>query len=108
MFVVTDAGTHEVIGITSNPNYITQSDNGSFVLVDKRAARGVAFEGSPYNLLGEKPMDRAVGTVYLVEKDEGDAIFQSSQAQADSDALSVDHELRITMLEMGVNTDEIQ
>lgn len=102
MFIVRGARNNEVIGATSKPNYITQSDTGAFILVDKRAARGIAFEGSPYNLLGETPMERTVGTVYVTEEDDGAAIFQGAKAQADADALSVDHEFRLTAIELGL------
>ena len=64
----------------------------------------MAHTGVPYNLLGRQPME---GTVTLEEVDAGAMLAAMAQATADTDALTVDQELRLTMLELGLADPEV-
>ena len=95
------------LGMTEAPNYIRRADNGSYILCPEPEASGIAFAGEPYRLLGrEAPegMD-ALEPVMVEETDAGPMIAAAHNLSADIDGLTVDHEYRITLLELGVTAD---
>lgn len=98
--------TGAAFALTERPNYITRAENGCFVLCSREEATGLAWEGTPYALLG-KDLEGAAGTVLLAEADGGREIRALETAAEDTDAMLVDQELRLTLMELGIeNTTE--
>lgn len=89
------------VAMTEEPTYIKQAENGCFVLCRSEEATGIAHNGTPYHLLGREEME-GVETVMLEEVDAGRMLLEAEQAAADADAMTVDQELRLTMLELGL------
>lgn len=102
------------LGYSGNITFCYKLPNGLIRIigdVEKErevVATGIQFEGKFYNLPGYHDFDDA-DTVYIYECDPGEVINdyakQLRQAQADNadlDAMTVDQELRITMLELGL------
>ncbi len=67
------------IGMTESPTYITRADNGCFILCQEFEAKGIAFEGTPYHLLGREPMEGAED-VLLEATDAGAEIVKTNTA----------------------------
>lgn len=97
--IIKDGAT---VGMTEAPNYIKQTENGCLALCPEEEAQGVAHAGTPYNLLNHQPMEGVEDTVTLEEVDAGAMLAEIAQATADTDAMTVDQELRLTMLELGL------
>lgn len=95
--IIKDGGS---IGMTEAPIYIKQAENGCYILCPEPEASGIAFDGATYQLLGRDPMD-GVETVMLEEVDAGVMIASEMKGNMDMDTLTVDHEFRLTMLELG-------
>lgn len=91
----------KVFAITENLTFIRQSNNGVYVICAEEKAQGIAHKNVPYNLLGREPM-AGLETVIAVEVDGGECIHNGDVNQTDADALIVDHEYRITLIELGV------
>ena len=88
--IVTNTGeTH----LTEKPNFIRKHENGCFVLTDEATAEGVAYHGTPYLF--------ADGTI-CYEVDKGDDILITEKTVSDNDAMNVDQEYRLTLLELGL------
>lgn len=80
--------------LTEKPNFIRVHKNGvTFILTDRERAEGIAYHGTPYLW-----KDGAI----CYEVDVGEDILATEQTVADNDALSIDHEYRLTLLELGV------
>ena len=47
------------IGLTEQPTYITKADNGCYVLCPEAQARGIAYQDTPYHVIGRPPMEGA-------------------------------------------------
>ena len=104
MFRITRTSDGESLGMTEAPTYIKQAENGCYVLCPEPEASGIAFEGTPYHLLGrDTPESMAdLETVMLDETDAGPMIAASHLLSSDIDGLTIDHEYRITLLELGL------
>lgn len=105
MFRITRISDGECLGLTEAPNYIKQSEeNGCFILCPEPEASGIAFDGVPYQLLGRPPMEGTedMETVMLDTVDIGEMFQRSQSAYPDLDAMAVDHEYRLTLLELGL------
>lgn len=100
MFRIIKAGAG--IGLTENLNYIKKAENGCYILCPEHDASGIVFEGVAYHLLGRAAMDE-LETVSLEETDAGTEISKAKSAVEDADALNVDQEYRLTLLELGVS-----
>ena len=88
--IITHTGeTH----LTEKPNFIRKHENGCFVLTDEATAEGVAYHGTPYLFAG--------GTICF-EVDKGDDILTTEKTVSDNDAMNVDQEYRLTLLELGL------
>ena len=88
--IITHTGeTH----LTEKPNFILKHENGCFVLTDEAMAEGVAYHGTPYLF--------ADGAI-CYEVDKGADILETEKTVSDSDAMSVDQEYRLTLLELGL------
>ena len=108
MFRITRTSDGESLGMTEAPNYIKQSEeNGCFILCPEPEASGSAFDGTPYQLLGRPPMEGAedMETVVLDTVDAGAMLQASQDSYPDLDAMAVDHEYRLTLLELGLVAD---
>ena len=91
----------EEIAITEKLNYIKQTASGVFVGCTEKEAQGVAVKNTAYNLLGREPMNECE-TVIAIEVDGGEHIKTGEESQTETDVLVVDHEYRLTLLELGV------
>ena len=100
MFRIIKAGAG--IGLTENLNYIKKAENGCYILCPEHDASGIVFEGVAYHLLGRAAMDE-LETVSLEETDAGTEISKAKSAVEDADALNVDQEYRLTLLELGIS-----
>lgn len=100
MFRIIKAGAG--IGLTENLNYIKKAENGCYILCPEHDASGIVFEGVAYHLLGRAAMDE-LETVSLEQADAGTEISKAKSAVEDADALNVDQEYRLTMLELGIS-----
>ena len=88
--IITHTGeTH----LTEKPNFIRKHENGCFVLTDVNHAEGVAYHGTPYLF--------ADGAI-CYEVDKGADILETEKTVSDNDAMSVDQEYRLTLLELGL------
>ena len=101
MFKITDISDGRSIGMTEAPTYIKQHENGCFVLCPEPEAQGISFEGIVYHIMGRPDLEGAVGTVTLEPMDAGAIVAAMQLSGADADAMNVDQELRLTMLELG-------
>lgn len=105
MFKITRDG--ESLGMTEAPNYIKQTENGCYNLCPEPEASGIVFEGTPYRLLGrEAPEEMGeLDAVMLEEMDAGPLVAAAHELASDIDGLTVDHEYRLTLLELGLAAD---
>ena len=88
--IITNTGeTH----LTEKPNFIRKHENGCFVLTDVNHADGVAYHGTPY-LFSDGAQ--------VCEVDAGETLASTQQSVVDADAMNVDHEYRLTLLELGL------
>lgn len=105
---------NESLGYTDSPEYCYKLPSGSPQVIGRKerdagaVATGVIYQGVIYNLPGYDEFDGE--TAYVNEVDEGTVITQQAEriqaladAGADTDAMTVDQELRITMLELGLD-----
>ena len=97
--IINDGG---YVGMTETPTYIKQSNNGSFVLCPEPEASGIAFEGTVYHLAGREAIEGAE-TVALEEIDAGRELAATNAIVSDADAMNVDQEYRLTLLELGIS-----
>ena len=92
----------EEIAITEKLNYIKQNAAGVFITCEEKEAQGVAVQNTAYNLVGREKMD-GCDTVTIMYIDGGEHIHTGEASQNETDVLIVDHEYRLTLLELGVN-----
>lgn len=59
------------IGIVETPVYIFKQSNGVYALCDEAVAEGIAFEGTPYQLVERPAMGDGLIAVRLFEVDAG-------------------------------------
>lgn len=79
--------------LTEKPNFIRKHENGCFVLTDEATAEGVAYNGTPYLFKDG---------VICCEVDKGADILETERTVSDNDAMNVDQEYRLTLLELGL------
>ena len=82
-----------VIALTEKPNYIRRHADGFYILCEEEDAQGVAYHGTPYMF--------ADGAI-CYEVDKGADILETEKTVSDNDAMSVDQEYRLTLLELGL------
>lgn len=82
-----------VIALTEKPNYIRLHPDGFYILCEQKEAQGVACHGTPYMF--------ADGAI-CYEVDKGADILETEKTVSDNDAMSVDQEYRLTLLELGL------
>lgn len=91
----------ETIAITEKLHFIKQDGNGIYKSCSEKEAQGVAVKNTPYNLVGREAMN-GCATVSVMEIDAGAHIQAGDVMQTETDALVVDHEYRIALIELGV------
>lgn len=79
--------------LTEKANYIRVHKNGVYLLTDVNHAEGVAYHGTPY-LFKDGAM--------CCEVDTGEDLTNTQQSVVDADAMNVDQEYRLTLLELGI------
>ena len=79
--------------LTEKVNYIRVHRNGVYLLTDINHAEGVAYHGTPY-LFKDGAM--------VCEVDKGADILETEKTVSDNDAMNVDQEYRLTLLELGL------
>lgn len=100
MFRITNT-SGKSLGMTEAPTYIKQAENGCYILCPEPEASGIAISGVPYRLLGREGMED-LDTVMLEEMDAGPMVAAAQELSTDIDGLTVDHEYRLAMLELGL------
>ena len=107
MFTITRASNGERLGMTEAPTYIKQADNGCYNLCPEPEASGIVYAGKPYHLLGREAPESMedLETVMVEETDAGPMVAAAHDLSSDIDGLTVDHEYRITLLELGLAAD---
>ena len=107
MYKFTNATSGESLGMTEAPTYIKKAENGNYVLCPEPEASGVAISGAPYRLLGREAQEgmESLDAVMLEETDAGPMVAEAHELSADIDGLTVDHEYRLTLLELGLTAD---
>jgi len=99
MYKITKDGA--CLGMTEHPTYIRRAPNGCLVLCPETEATGIVHEGSVYHMLGRDELEGAE-TVMLEETDSGPEILTAVDALSDIDAISIDHEYRLTLAGLGL------
>ena len=94
----------ESLGMTEALTYIKKAENGCYVLCPEPEASGIAFAGAVYHLAGRADLDGA-DTVAVERVDAGEELDAVSEAIADSDAMNVDQEYRLILLELDLTDD---
>ena len=79
--------------LTEKVNYIRVHKSGVYLLTDVNHAEGVAHHGTPY-LFKDGAM--------VCEVDKGADILETEKTVSDNDAMNVDQEYRLTLLELGL------
>ena len=79
--------------LTEKVNSIRIHRNGVYLLTDVNHAEGVAHHGTPYLF-----KDGAI----CCEVDKGADILETEKTVSDNDAMNVDQEYRLTLLELGL------
>lgn len=105
MFKIIKDGTS--LGMTEAPTYVRQAENGCFVLCQEGQATGIAYGGTVYHLLGREAVEGAE-SVILEKTDAGDLVKRIQDTAKDVDAMNVDQELRLTLLELGISSTDAQ
>ena len=111
------SSTNGVVGYTETLDYCYKLSSGSAQVIGrKEKARGkiptgIIFQGKIYNLPQHDDFD--ADTAYISEVDtvsvlnaQRDIIKQHESVEADLDALTIDHELSIMDLKLGIDEDE--
>ncbi len=102
MHRIINSETGDCLGVTDSPVFVRPHENGCFVLCPEPEAQGISFAGTVYQLQDRPSMGGTEVVVMLEAMDAGAALADVQQTAADNDAMNVDHELRLTMLEMGL------
>ena len=97
-----------VLALTEDVTYIKKADNGCYILCPEPDASGISYAGTPYHLIGRKPLDDAE-SVILEPTDIGGWIMEAKVAIEDADEMNVDQAYRLTLLELNVSdTDDTE
>ena len=108
MYKIVKASDGTVLALTEDVTYIKQADNGCYILCPEPDASGISFAGTPYHLLGRDPLGDDVESVMLEPTDIGSWVLATKTAIDDADALNVDQEYRLTLLELGITDDSAE
>lgn len=100
MYKIIKDGT--TLAMTEALNYIKRQANGCYALCAAEEAEGIAHAGTVYHLLGRQELE-GVETIVLEKTDGGTMLAEAGQVAEDADALNIDQEYRLTMLELGIH-----
>lgn len=101
--IIKDGAT---LALTEAPNYVRRQKNGCFALCEERDAQGIVHNGTVYHLLGREALE-GQESVVLEEFDAGAEMEHTRTAVEDADAMNVDQEYRLTMLELGISEADL-
>lgn len=90
---------------TEAVNYVRLQDNGCYALCNEPDARGIVHNGTVYHLLGREALE-GCDSVVLEQFDGGAELENTTLAVEDADAMNVDQEYRLTLLELGILPEE--
>jgi len=94
-----------VVAMTDVPAFVRINPrNGCYNLCDWEQAEGVALTGSVYRIQG-RPSSIQAEEVVLQPVDMGAELLAAQTTIADNDAMNVDQEYRLTLLELGLNEE---
>ena len=79
--------------LTEKITYVRQHSSGVFLITDQKRAEGVGYHGNFYMF---------ADGAQVCEVDKGADILETEKAVSDNDAMSVDQEYRLTLLELGL------
>ena len=79
--------------LTEKLAYVRKHSSNVFLITDQQRAEGVAYHGTPYLF--------ADGAI-CYEVDKGADILETEKTVSDNDAMTVDQEYRLTLLELGL------
>lgn len=85
--------------LTEEVSYIRVHTPGVYLLTDANRAEGVAYQGTAYLF---------ADGAQVCQVDAGEAMQTTEKTVSDNDAMNVDQEYRLTLLELGLNeTDSV-
>lgn len=87
------------------PSYVRRQNNGLFVTCEERDAQGIVHNGTVYHLLGRADLEGRE-SVTLEQFDAGAELENTKQTVEDADAMNVDQEYRLTLLELEISEAE--
>lgn len=96
-----------MVAQTEAPNYVRLQKNGCFGLCEERDAQGIVHNGIVYHLHGREALE-GKETVVLEKFDAGTEMEHTRTAVEDADAMNVDQEYRLTLLELGISEDNME
>ena len=96
-----------LVAQTEAPNYVRRQENGHFGLCEERDAQGIVHNGTVYHLHGREALE-GQETVVLGEFDAGAEMENTRTAVEDADAMNVDQEYRLTLLELGISEADLE
>ena len=102
MYKIIKAETEALLTIAEGLNYINLADNGCFVLCDESDATGIAIDGTVYHILGRDKLTDDAEDIIILPFDTGGWAMTTNKALDDIDALNVDQEYRLTLIELGI------
>lgn len=107
MYKIKSTSSGADLGMTEAPTYVRKTSNGCFAICPEPEAQGICFAGTVYNMLGRQAMTGVENTVMLEPVDAGELQAAANTAIRDADAMNVDQEYRLTLLELGITDDEL-
>lgn len=69
----------DLMAVITEPRYIKQSENGTFIEATEEDAKGVSIKSIPYQLIGREQMTGTVDSVSLFEVEGGDLFLENKQ-----------------------------
>lgn len=92
---------------TEAPSYVRRQKNGLFAVCEEQEAHGIVHNGTVYHLLGREALE-GLESVVLEKFDGGIELEHTTQAVEDADAMNVDQEYRLTLLELGISEADLE
>lgn len=93
------------LGRAEIPTYVKLAGNGCFNLCTEPEAAGIVYNGSVYHLLGRAELP-GCESVMLETSDAGNELNEIYATMSDTDAMAVEHEYRLTLMELGLTESE--